>query len=418
MSTNITVQSKTKQALRSISTSSNITSNPFTTQPNSPPLHLHSIPSTPLAASCTLPPHPFPHPQTPHQQPAHSPPNTPKSYTNPFLPDHHYVPSNSTYRGQVPPHSVSPFLSSVPLPSHHPDPPDPLMNPAPNRLQASATTATNMDSPLALPLPATFLPRLRYMIAHHTYISPFLNIYLQDLFTAARFDAPELDGTLLTARAMEDAEKLARACRVLGTELGGWELIRDPAVGRESEGQGSAVVDDGNGSTHGGEFETGYNLGNGVAIDVGLGPLGETPSSGDVHARVEPPPSKSKSAVHKQKEKAQVVEWHPRPLKVAFDDPRSVEPSIRSTDGVDSEVPMFDVSEADVARIVPRVVSHRVRMRDGWMDEVLAGAVCGATIFVDKGGVERKPGQDGMEVEIGHGEATVKDVLVRILQRV
>jgi hypothetical protein len=60
------------------------------------------------------------------------------------------------------------------------------------------------------------------MIAHHTYISPFLNIYLQDLFPAARFDAPELDGTLLTARAMEDAEKLARACRVLGTVLGGW----------------------------------------------------------------------------------------------------------------------------------------------------------------------------------------------------
>ena len=264
------------------------------------------------------------------------------------------------------------------------------------------------------------------MIAHHTYISPFLNIYLQDLFTAARFDAPELDGTLLTARAMEDAEKLARACRVLGTELGGWELIRDPAVGRESEGQGLADVDDdddGNGSNGGSirgmEFETGYNPGNGVVIDVGLGSLGETPSSGDVHARVEQPPrSKSKSAVHKQKERAQVVEWHPRPLKVAFDGPRSVEPSIRSTDGVDSEVPMFDVSEADVARIVPRVVSHRVRMRDGWMDEVLAGAVCGATFFVDKGGVERKSGQDGMEVEIGHGEATVKDVLVRILQRV
>jgi hypothetical protein len=73
---------------------------------------------------------------------------------------------------------------------------------------------------------------------------------------------------------------------------------------------------------------------------------------------------------------------------------------------------MFDVSEADVARIMSRVVSHRVRMRDGWMDDVLAGAVWGATFFVDKGGVERKPGQDGMEAEIGHGEATVlKDVL-------
>lgn len=132
---------------------------------------------------------------------------------------------------------------------------------------------------------------------------------------AARFDAPELDGTLLTARAMEDAETLARACRVLGMELGGWELIRDPAVGRESEGQGLAVVDDGNGSnggsTHGGEFETGYNPGNGRRHRCGFGPVG---------------------------------------------------------------------GNADVARIVPRVVSHRVRMRDGWTDEVLAGGVWGATI--------------------------------------
>ena len=245
------------------------------------------------------------------------------------------------------------------------------------------------------------------MTAHHTYISPFLNIYLQDLFTAARFDAPELDGTLLTARAVGDAEKLVRACRVLGTELGGWELIRDSALGRES-----SVVDDGsesnNGSAaHGGEFESGYNPGNGVVIDLGFG---ETPSSevGDVHARVEEP-SRPKSAGYKQKEKkGQVVEWHPRVLKVAFDDvggkrTRSDEPSIRSAEGVDSEVPMFDVGEADVARIVPRVVSHRVRMRDGWTDEVLAGAVCGVTLFGDK--------EDGRE-------RTVKDVLVRILQRV
>ena len=42
----------------------------------------------------------------------------------------------------------------------------------------------------------------------------------------------------------------------------------------------------------------------------------------------------------------------------------------------------------------------------------------GQGLAVVDDGVERKPGQDGMEAEIGHGEATVKDVLVRILQRV
>ncbi|KAM6503692.1 hypothetical protein JOM56_000635 [Amanita muscaria] len=110
---------------------------------------------------------------------------------------------------------------------------------------------------------------------------------------AARFDAPELDGTLLTARAMEDAEKLARACRVLGTELGGC-------------------------ATGGAPTEGSLRLG-----------------------------------------------------------------------------------------IIPATVVAR------WTDEVLAGGVWGATFFVDKGGVERKPGQDGMEAEIGHGEATVKDVLVQ-----
>ena len=224
---------------------------------------------------------------------------------------------------------------------------------------------------------------------------------------------------------MEDAEKLVRACRILGTELGGWELIRDPALGRESavvegnggEGQG-AVVDDEDGSnrnTREGEFETAYNPGNTTIMDVGLG---EPRSSGDVNKRAKP----SKSAANKQKEK---VEWHSPPLKVAFNEakPRSVEPSIRSMDGVDSEVPMFDVSEADVARIVPRVISHRVRMRDSWTDEVLAGAVSGATFFMDKDarfakGAEWKSGQNGIEVEIGQGETTVKDELVRILQRV
>ena len=64
------------------------------------------------------------------------------------------------------------------------------------------------------------------------------------------------------------------------------------------------------------------------------------------------------------------------------------------------------VVEADVARIVPRVISHHVRMSDSRMDEVLAGAVGRATFFMDKNarfakGTERKPGQNGIEVGIG-----------------
>jgi len=40
---------------------------------------------------------------------------------------------------------------------------------------------------------------------------------------------------------------------------------------------------------------------------------------------------------------------------------------------------VLDVSEVDVARIMPRVITHRVKLRDGPEDEVLASAVFGAT---------------------------------------
>lgn len=416
MSTNITVHSKTKQALRSISTGSTIVPNPFATQPNSPPLHSHSIPSTPLSASCALPPHPFPRPQTPHQQQtSQSPPNTPRSSnTNSFLVDHHRVPSNSTYRGQAP-RSASPFLASVPLSSNPSDTFDPLLNPAPHRLP----TAT-ADPPLVLPLPATFLPRLRDTTAHHTYIPPLLNIYLQDLFTAARFDLPELDGTLLTVRAMEDAEKLARACRVLGTELGGWELIREAGrpgtKDKESEGQRADDGDESSGSVYGWEFESGYNPG-GSAIQVDVGLPGDTHPNVNNKSVDDAPPKPgvitALSAKQKEKAKVEVVEWRSPPVIVKSEG--TVEPS-----GADSGMTMFDVSEADVARIVPRVVSHRLRIRDSWMDEVLAGAVCGATFSLGKTtkdvhGMERR---SGVEVEVGQEETTIKDVLIRILQRV
>jgi len=231
---------------------------------------------------------------------------------------------------------------------------------------------------------------------------------------------PELDGTLLTVRAMEDAEKLTRACRVLGTELGGWELIRE--AGRPGtkdkgiEGQGAVINDDGDGSSEsacGWEFESGYNPSGGSAIRVDIGLPGDTTDPNAQQRQVndksvDDPPKPGFTAKQKEKE---VVEWRSPPVKVTFNS------------GADSGMTMFDVSEADVARIVPRVVSHRLRIRDSWMDEVLAGAVCGATFSLDKKGkgghyikdMERRSGRDGVEVE---EETTIKDVLIRILQRV
>ena len=42
--------------------------------------------------------------------------------------------------------------------------------------------------------------------------------------------------------------------------------------------------------------------------------------------------------------------------------------------------PILEISEVDVARIFPRVVSHRLRLRDGPHDEVLSSVLYGATV--------------------------------------
>ena len=68
---------------------------------------------------------------------------------------------------------------------------------------------------------------------------------------------------------------------------------------------------------------------------------------------------------------------------------------------------VLDVSEVDVARIAPRVISHRVRIRDGPEDEILSSALFGATF--------KPPVFKGTT---GTGQLTVKGVLVQILSEV
>lgn len=68
----------------------------------------------------------------------------------------------------------------------------------------------------------------------------------------------------------------------------------------------------------------------------------------------------------------------------------------------------LEMSEADVARIFPRVVTHRLRVRDGPQDEILGSAVFGAV-------------HDPLEDEnsqIRRERSTIKDILVRILSDV
>ncbi|KNZ80245.1 hypothetical protein J132_06671 [Termitomyces sp. J132] len=70
------------------------------------------------------------------------------------------------------------------------------------------------------------------------------------------------------------------------------------------------------------------------------------------------------------------------------------------------------VSEAAIARVVPRAVTHRLRVRDGPSDEVLAGAIFGANFESN-----RKESSNTVD----HGwdtRYTIKDILVEILAEV
>ncbi|TRM69373.1 hypothetical protein BD626DRAFT_473855 [Schizophyllum amplum] len=69
----------------------------------------------------------------------------------------------------------------------------------------------------------------------------------------------------------------------------------------------------------------------------------------------------------------------------------------------DDEGSALDVSDADVARIFPRVVSHRLRVRAGPEDQILGSVAYGAVAKESAGEVAWRDGR------------SVKDVLVRIL---
>lgn len=70
----------------------------------------------------------------------------------------------------------------------------------------------------------------------------------------------------------------------------------------------------------------------------------------------------------------------------------------------------WDVSEVDVAKIVPRVVSHRLRVRDGPEDEIMASVVFMATTPRIPTGVDKKEGV--------WRRRTVKEILVKLMAQV
>ncbi|KAF6763312.1 hypothetical protein DFP72DRAFT_529209 [Ephemerocybe angulata] len=259
----------------------------------------------------------------------------------------------------------SPTVSyQVPLPQAQTPPyfAKPLPAPQPNRHQSSSGAPPFTREPIS----QLFIDTLRRH-CRATHFTPELGMYLSDLFAAARHH-PRLDGMLLTAKARKDAEDLARAARVIGSDLTGMELIRP------------VDKDDNESEYFDAQSDTRY-----------LRTIDESSTTNLLRKD-----SFSKIS------------------SMGLDD-----------DAMDvEEVLVFDVTEVDVARTMPRVVTHRLRLRDGPEDEVLASAVIGATFggsFATKTAprsFERTETGVQQSLQKGYEGLTVKDVLVDILNKV
>ncbi|RXW18058.1 hypothetical protein EST38_g7792 [Candolleomyces aberdarensis] len=196
-----------------------------------------------------------------------------------------------------------------------------------------------------------------------TYLAPELGLYLSDLFSAARHH-PLVDGMLLTARARKDAEDLARAARVIGSDLTGMELLRPV----DSEGDDTSDYYDAQSTQY---MKT---------IDE----------------------SSTTNLLRKDSTYGSFTRMS----------------SMGQEADMEGEIVVLDVTEVDVARTMPRVVTHRMSVRDGPEEEVLASAVIGATFGRSLGGEDADGRGVAESFRKGYDGLTIKDVLVDILNKV
>ncbi|KAL4078286.1 hypothetical protein V8B97DRAFT_1865810 [Scleroderma yunnanense] len=232
----------------------------------------------------------------------------------------------------------------------------------PSSAQPSPDNPGPAATSVSPPISPSFVRYLKNLRTNHTHIRLPLNIYLADLFTATRHFG-SLDAMLLTVRARQDAEALICASRVLGVDPTGAELIKE------------------------------------AANNVPEAPPSEVASCS---TRRSYPPCDS------------IASESSDALLDTVDVPEIHIPSLASTARrsfaggfSQDDVLELDVSEADIARIFPRVISHRVRVRDSPFDEVLSSAICGTV---------SRPDSDGRELL--WERSTVKDILVHILAEV
>ncbi|KAJ3986249.1 hypothetical protein F5890DRAFT_1022347 [Lentinula detonsa] len=263
-------------------------------------------------------------------------------------------------------HRSSPILSPLPQVANYPleSTPPFLAQSFPHRHISPGIITPSNDLQAVITPEAMNLLKELYSQVH---ISSNLHLYVSDLFSAARHHH-QLEGRLVSITAIKDASDLSRAARVLGGDPTGMELINDTL-------RLDDVKTDDNSTTGG---EVGEERFSKVSNDFGSAFVVVDPR---LDINIEPRLSSEEEA---QEDSGSV---RPRALHV------------------------LDVTQADIARIVPRVLTHRLRVRDGPEDEVLAGAVFGATFSAiamqQEGGKKRELNR-----------VTVKELLVEILQEV
>ncbi|KAH7876687.1 uncharacterized protein C8R40DRAFT_1098282 [Lentinula edodes] len=258
-------------------------------------------------------------------------------------------------------HRSSPILSPLPqLANSPPNSPPFLAQALPHRhISPGIITPSNG-------LPAVITPEIMSLLKEvysRVHVPSNLHLYVSDLFSATRHHH-QLEGRLVSITAIKDASELSRAARVLGGDPTGMELISETL-------RSDARTDDN--STTGGE--TGDERFSKVLNDV---------------------------------ESAFVV----IDPQVNIENHLSTEFAHEDSDSVRvPALPVLDLTQADIARIVPRVLTHRLRVKDGPEDEVLASAVFGAAFSATSKKEERGRKRDRNRV-------TVKELLVEILQEV
>jgi hypothetical protein len=179
---------------------------------------------------------------------------------------------------------------------------------------------------------------------------------------------------------MSDAEKLARAHRVVGTDLNGMELLR------EGDDQGWLQEEQG-----GGDDDRGQDYEEGDEEDDNSDEQWQTVEADDFSTFG--------------------VSFNPK--KQTIPSTVSSQPKTKNK----KQIPMLEVTEINIARMFPRCVSHRLRVRDGPKEEVFASMVFGATFDFDDDEIGKVGGSlEGGEVV--EERPTVKDVLVSILSEV